>query len=181
MERPALQRAITRCAARSDYTCTVDSHPFRSPLRQLGYLGCCRIRLTVGSEVARLRANHRPSRKLHVRFSRMQLSRRLGSRRCNRRDQADKINHTMLAVQARGGQGLPSRAPPAPMTENGQVPWPRLPCVAARRPAFRLLAKRFARWSRFLLVSVVARTPPATGSRDSNAAARSCCSRTAPR
>src|SRR5215472_8926227 len=30
----------------------------------------------VGSEEARLRANHRPPLKLHVRFSRMQLSRR---------------------------------------------------------------------------------------------------------
>jgi len=33
--------------------------------------------LAVGSEEARLRAGHRPPRKLHVRFSRMQLSRRL--------------------------------------------------------------------------------------------------------
>lgn len=32
--------------------------------------------VTVGSEVARLRAGHRPPPKLHVRFSRMQLSRR---------------------------------------------------------------------------------------------------------
>jgi hypothetical protein len=34
---------------------------------------------TVGSEVARLRANHRPPLKLHVRFCRMQLSQRLSS------------------------------------------------------------------------------------------------------
>ena len=32
--------------------------------------------LGVGSEVARSRASHRPPLKLHVRFSRMQLSRR---------------------------------------------------------------------------------------------------------
>src|SRR5262249_32008655 len=37
-------------------------------------LGCF---VGAGSEEARLRANHRPPLKLHVRFSRMQLSRRL--------------------------------------------------------------------------------------------------------
>ena len=39
----------------------------------------------VGSEEARLRAGLRPPLKLHGRFSRMQLSRRLLPRRCNRR------------------------------------------------------------------------------------------------
>ena len=37
----------------------------------------------VGSEEARLRAGLRPPLKLHVRFSRMQLSRRHGTPRCN--------------------------------------------------------------------------------------------------
>src|SRR6266851_229961 len=45
----------------------------------------CPLRLAVGSEVARLRAGHRPPLNLHVRFSRMQLSRRLLTRR-KRRD-----------------------------------------------------------------------------------------------
>jgi hypothetical protein len=36
----------------------------------------------VGSEVARLRAGHRPPLKLHVRFSRMQLSQRRALPRC---------------------------------------------------------------------------------------------------
>ena len=40
----------------------------------------------VGSEEARLRAGLRPPLKLHVRFSRMQLSRRLLASRGNRRD-----------------------------------------------------------------------------------------------
>jgi hypothetical protein len=40
----------------------------------------------VGSEEARLRAGHRPPLKLHVRFSRMQLSRRLLLSGCNRRN-----------------------------------------------------------------------------------------------
>src|ERR1017187_7284006 len=37
----------------------------------------------VGSEVARLRAGHRPPLKLYVQFSRIQLSRRLTLPRCN--------------------------------------------------------------------------------------------------
>jgi len=40
----------------------------------------------VGSEVARLRAGHRPPLKLYRRFSRIQLSRRLTLPRCNRRN-----------------------------------------------------------------------------------------------
>jgi hypothetical protein len=38
---------------------------------------CTWLTLAVGSEEARLRASLRPPLKLHVRFSRMQLSRRL--------------------------------------------------------------------------------------------------------
>src|SRR5215471_350593 len=45
----------------------------------------------VGSEVARLRAGHRPPLKLYVRFSRIQLSRRLTLPRCNRRDWQPKL------------------------------------------------------------------------------------------
>jgi len=41
----------------------------------------------VGSEVARVRAGHRPPLKLYMQFSRIQLSRRLTLPRCNRRDQ----------------------------------------------------------------------------------------------
>src|SRR5712692_2968726 len=52
----------------------------------------------VGSEVARLRAGHRPPLKLHVRFSRMQLSRRLTLPRCNRRDQLKQVDQPVLAV-----------------------------------------------------------------------------------
>jgi len=53
----------------------------------------------VGSEVARWRAGHRPPLKLYVRFSRIQLSRRLTLPGCNRRDQLNQIHQPVLAVQ----------------------------------------------------------------------------------
>jgi hypothetical protein len=63
-------------------------HPIRSFVRPFPPMGPVAatssvalrfpIFIGVGSEVARLRAGHRPPLKLHVRFSRMQLSRRVG-------------------------------------------------------------------------------------------------------
>jgi hypothetical protein len=52
----------------------------------------------VGSEEARLRAGLRPPLKLHGRFSRMQLSRRLMLPRRKRRDQLNEIHKPVLAV-----------------------------------------------------------------------------------
>ena len=52
----------------------------------------------VGSEVARLRAGHRPPLKLYVQFSRIQLSRRLTLPRRKRRDQLNEIHKPVLAV-----------------------------------------------------------------------------------
>lgn len=52
----------------------------------------------VGSEEARLRAGLRPPPKLHVRFSRMQLSRRCSMLRGNRRYQSDKIHQPEIAI-----------------------------------------------------------------------------------
>jgi hypothetical protein len=52
------------------------SYPNRSAFRPLRSTIVTRF-FAVGSEEARLRASHRPPLKLHVRFSRMQLSRRL--------------------------------------------------------------------------------------------------------
>jgi hypothetical protein len=48
-----------------------------SPFSAEGVLSLLEGLIGVGSEEARLRAGHRPPLKLHVRFSRMQLSRRL--------------------------------------------------------------------------------------------------------
>ncbi len=56
-------------------------------------------RSAVGSEEARLRAGLRPPLKLHVRFSRMQLSRRCMVASRNRRNQSHKIYQPQLAIE----------------------------------------------------------------------------------
>src|ERR1035437_658392 len=67
----------------------------------------------VGSEVARLRAGHRPPLKLYVQFSRIQLSRRLTLPRCNRRDQLNQVHQPVLAVQLGFRQLPPATVPPS--------------------------------------------------------------------
>ena len=60
-----------------------------------------RFLVFVGSEEARFgcpRAGLRPPLKLHVRVSRMQLSRRLLLPGCNRRNQMNKVHQPVLAV-----------------------------------------------------------------------------------
>src|ERR1700676_1738354 len=66
----------------------------------------------VGSEVAHLRAGHRPPLKLYVRFSRIQLSRRLTLPGCNRRDQLNQVDQPVLAVQLGFRQLSPATVPP---------------------------------------------------------------------
>src|ERR1035437_1648146 len=66
----------------------------------------------VGSEVARLRASHRPPLKLYVQFSRIQLSRRLALPRCNRRDQLNQVHQPVLAIQLGFRQLSPATVPP---------------------------------------------------------------------
>src|SRR5580658_5119378 len=68
--------------------------------------------LVVGSEVAHLRAGHRPPLKLYVRFSRIQLSRRLTLPGCNRRDQLNQVDQPVLAVQLGFRQLSPATVPP---------------------------------------------------------------------
>src|ERR1035437_6487002 len=67
----------------------------------------------VGSEVARLRAGHRPPLKLYMQFSRIQLSRRLTLPRCNRRDQLNQVHQPVLAVQLGFRQLSPATVPPS--------------------------------------------------------------------
>src|SRR6266446_4765149 len=69
--------------------------------------------LAVGSEVARLRAGHRPPLKLYVQFSRIQLSRRLTLPRCNRRDQLNQVHQPVLAVQLGFRQLSPATVSPS--------------------------------------------------------------------
>src|SRR5580700_2948660 len=66
----------------------------------------------VGSEVARLRAGHRPPLKLYVQFSRIQLSRRLTLPGCNRRNQLNQVHQPVLAVQLGFRQLSPATVPP---------------------------------------------------------------------
>src|SRR5712691_2154273 len=58
--------------------------------------------ITVGSEEARLRAGLRPPPKLHVRFSRMQLSRRLSDARM----QGKELNRSAEQARTRRRAGL---------------------------------------------------------------------------
>ena len=69
----------------------------------------------VGSEEARPSAGLRPPLKLHVRFSRMQLSRRRSpSPRGQGRNQADQAHQPQLAPESPCREGLPPRtAPPS--------------------------------------------------------------------
>ena len=78
--------------------------PHRSGLRSVAG--------AVGSEVARLRASHRPPLKLYVRFSRIRLSRRLPLPRGNRRDSLDQVHQPVLAVQLGFRQLSPATVPP---------------------------------------------------------------------
>src|SRR5215472_8623271 len=66
----------------------------------------------VGSEVARLRAGHRPPLKLYVQFSCIQLSRRLPLPRCNRRDELKQVHQPVLAIQLGFRQLSPAAVPP---------------------------------------------------------------------
>src|SRR5215472_17457713 len=66
----------------------------------------------VGSEVARLRAGHRPPLKLYVQCSRIQLSRRLPLPRCNRRDELKQVHQPVLAIQLGFRQLSPAAVPP---------------------------------------------------------------------
>jgi len=66
----------------------------------------------VGSEEARLRAGLRPPPKLHVRISRMQLSRRLRLPRCYGRNQANKVDEPVFSVEHPFGQPLPTGITP---------------------------------------------------------------------
>ena len=76
--------------------------------------------MSVGSEEARLRAGLRPPLKLHVRFSRMQLSRRCSVPGCNRRNQSNQIHQLELAIELGGRQNFPASTAPAlePMRQN---------------------------------------------------------------
>src|SRR5450631_1536634 len=75
-----------------------------------------RMRNGVGSEVARLRAGHRPPLKLYMQFSRIQLSQRLTLPRGNRRNQLNQVHQPVLAVQR--GLRLLSPATVAPALES---------------------------------------------------------------
>src|SRR6266852_1953563 len=66
----------------------------------------------VGSEEARISAGLRPPLKLHVRFSRMQLSRRLMPAGCKRRNQPHQVHKLILTVQRRRRQLLPTAITP---------------------------------------------------------------------
>src|SRR5471030_2740398 len=66
----------------------------------------------VGSEVARLRAGHRPPLKLYVQFSRIQLSRILTLPGGNRRDQLNQVHQPVLAIQLGFRQLSPATVPP---------------------------------------------------------------------
>src|ERR1035437_3734730 len=85
---------------------SVSGMPSRLPLRPLDQSRVPSLQRVVlrafpgvGSEVARLRASHRPPLKLYVQFSRIQLSRRLALPRCNRRDQLNQVHQPVLAIQ----------------------------------------------------------------------------------
>jgi hypothetical protein len=67
----------------------------------------------VGSEEARLRAGLRPPLKLHVRFSRMQLSRWGAPSGSYRRDQSNQVHQPVLAIKLGCRQRLPARTAPA--------------------------------------------------------------------
>ena len=94
----------------------------------------------VGSEEARLRAGHRPPLKLHVQFSRMQLSRRRplpGDR--NRRNQLDQVAQARTRRTAWSAAAVSSRR-----TANA--------CIDATKCAARSSAssrwKSFRTWAR---------------------------------
>src|SRR6516164_4369562 len=70
----------------------------------------------VGSEVAHLRAGHRPPPKPYVQFSRIRLSRRLTLRECQRRNQPNQVHKPVLSVQLRLGQLFPTRVSPSVKT-----------------------------------------------------------------
>ena len=70
------------------------------------------VLIEVGSEEARLHAGLRPPLKLHVRFSRMQLSRRLTASRCNRRNYSNEVDKLELAVEQLLGQPFPASVTP---------------------------------------------------------------------
>src|SRR5215510_2390623 len=67
-------------------------------------------------------AGLRPPLKLHVQFSRMQLSRkRGGTPRGQRRDQANQAHQPQLAAQTPNGEGLPPRTAPSPESMRPQA------------------------------------------------------------
>src|SRR5215471_15289525 len=67
----------------------------------------------VGSEVARLRAGHRPPLKRSVQFSRAPLSRRCAPARSQRWYQSHQVHKPVLSVQNGHRQLLPAVVPPA--------------------------------------------------------------------
>ena len=71
------------------YTSPIKAHQSRAPSLQRVVLHAF---TGVGSEVARLRAGHRPPLKRYVQFSRIPLSRRLTLPGCNRRNQLDQVH-----------------------------------------------------------------------------------------
>ena len=85
---------------------TEQQQPLRSSLHYRAFVA-------VGSEVARLRAGHRPPLKRYVQFSRIPLSRRLTLPRCNRRNQLNQVHQPVLAVQLGFGQLSPATVPPS--------------------------------------------------------------------
>src|ERR1035437_1652610 len=98
---------------------SVSGMPSRLPLRPLDQSRVPSLQRVVlrafpgvGSEVARLRASHRPPLKLYVQFSRIQLSRRLALPRCNRRDQLNQVHQPVLAIQLGFRQLSPATVPP---------------------------------------------------------------------
>ncbi len=95
--------------------------------------------LVAGSEVARWRAGHRPHLEWYVRFSRIQLSRRLAVPRCNRRNQLNPVDQPTLAVQL-GFRQLSPAPRSASVGINATVCAPR----PSRQAAGRALGRRLA-------------------------------------
>src|SRR6266536_5843674 len=92
-----LSRLGVRCGLGPGVFSLVSGLPSATSAGDLWLLFGCFV--GVGSEVARLRASHRPPLKLYVQFSRIQLSRRLTLPRCNRRDQLNQVDQPVLAIQ----------------------------------------------------------------------------------
>ena len=89
------------------------------PLRSTGVTPLPRCRVGGGASHD---AGLRPPLKLHVQFSRMQLSRkRGGTPRGQRRDQANQAHQPQLATETPNGESRPPRTAPAPESMRPQA------------------------------------------------------------